>query len=48
MDYHVEVLGPQRAFGMNRQEIEKGIFKIRISLKSNLQLYKISSLYYFN
>ena len=48
MDNQVEVFGPLRAFGIKRQEIEKGILKIRISLKSNLHLKIISSLYYFN
>ena len=48
MDNQVEVYGPLIAFGIKRQEIEHGILKIRISLKSNLQLSKISSLYYFN
>ena len=48
MDNQVEVFGPLRAFGIKRQEIEKGILKIRISLKSNLQFNKISSLYYFS
>ena len=47
MDNQVEVFGPLRAFGVKRQEIEEGILKIRISLKSNLHLNKISSLYYF-
>ena len=37
MDYQVVGIGPQKAFGMKRQEIEEGILKIRISLKSNLQ-----------
>ena len=48
MDNQVEVYGPQIAFGIKTQEIEDGLLKIRISLKSNLQLSKISSLYYFN
>ena len=48
MDNQVVVFGQLRAFGIERQEIEKGILKIRISLKGNLQLNKISSLYYFN
>ena len=48
MDNQVEVFGPLRAFGMKSKEIKKGILKIRISLKSNLQLIEISSLYYFN
>ena len=47
MDNQVEMYGPLRAFGIKRQEFEEGILKIRISLKSNLQLSKISSLYYF-
>ena len=36
MDNQVEVNGPLKAFGIKRQEIEEGILKIRISLKSNL------------
>ena len=48
MDNQVEVLGPLRAFGIKRQEIKEGLLKIRISLKSNLQLNKICSLYYIN
>ena len=48
MDNQVEVFGPFRAFGVKRQEIKEGILKIRISLKSNLHLNKISSLFYFN
>ena len=48
MDNQVEVLGPLRAFGLKRQEIEEGILKIRISLKSNLHHKIISSLYHFN
>ena len=48
MDNQVEVYGPLRAFGIKSQEIEEGILKIRISLKSNLHLKIISSLYYFN
>ena len=48
MDNQVEVYGPLKAFGVKRQEYEEGILKIRISLKSNLHLNKISSLYYFN
>ena len=42
MDNQVEVYGPLIAFGMKRQEIEYGILNIRISLKCNLQLSKIS------
>ena len=41
MDNQVEVFGPLRAFGIERQEIKKGILKIRISLKSNLHLAKL-------
>ena len=48
MDNQVEVFGPLRAFGIMRKEIEEGKLKIRISLKSNLHLKIISSLYYFN
>ena len=48
MDDQDRVNGPLRAFGIKRQEIEKGILKIRISLKSNLNLKIISSLYYIN
>ena len=48
MDNQVGVYGPLRAFGIKRQEIEKGKLKIRISLKSNLHLKIISSLYYIN
>ena len=48
MDNQVELYGPLRAFGMMNEEIDKGILKIRISLKSNLHLNKISSLFYFN
>ena len=48
MDNQVEVFGPLRAFVIKSQEIEGGILKIRISLKSKLQHNKISSLYYFN
>ena len=36
MDHLVIVYGPQKAFGMTKQEIQKGILKIRISLHSNL------------
>ena len=43
MNNQVEVFGSLRAFGIERQEIQEGILKIRISLKSNLHLNKISS-----
>ena len=46
MDNQVEVFGPLRAFGIERQEIEKGILKIRISLKSNLHLAKLVTIKY--
>ena len=48
MDNQVEVYGRLIAFGIEREEIEEGILKIRISSKSNLHLKIISSLYHFN
>ena len=45
MDNQVEVYGPLRAFAMKRQEIQEDILKIRISLKSNLLLIIIITLF---
>ena len=38
MDNQFDVYKSLRAFGMNRQEIEKGKLKIRIPLKGNHNL----------
>ena len=43
MDYQVLIHGPLKAFGIKHQEVEQGILKIRIGVKSNSQSYSIVS-----